>query len=236
MSHVCSAALQLKNHKRNFRNRAPSWLLAVALSLSLGVGSSQTLPDGVSEVPFVCPPRERDADDEPPVTEEEIQEAARRAAYREVFPAYLSVVPEEPDTTLFMPVEGIRVRDVVDTWGAARSEGRSHEGTDIFAAQGTPIYSATPGYIYRIGPARRGGQTVTVVGGAGRRYYYAHLSAYADDIREGQKVTTDTLLGYVGDTGNAITTPYHLHFGVYASEGDVCDWDALNPYPFLVDR
>ena len=70
----------------------------------------------------------------------------------------------------------------------------------------------------------------------GYRYYYAHLSNYADDLREGQFVTTDTLLGYVGNTGNAVTTPPHLHLGIYTSEPGRCDWDAINPLPLLVER
>ena len=73
------------------------------------------------------------------------------------------------------------------------------------------------------------------------RYYYAHLSGFAEGLEEGQYVTADTLLGFVVNTGNAITTPPHLHFGIYAGESYpesylTCDWDAENPYPLLVDR
>ena len=204
-----------------------------------GVAITQVFPEGITESPFVCPPRETDGETAPapePETEEERLALERRARYRAVLPAYFAAVPEEPDAEVLMPLEDVRVRDVADTWGSARSEGRTHEGTDIFAPNGTPIYSATPGYIYRIGDNRLGGQTVVVVGGAGYRYYYAHLSGYAEDIAEGQAVTTDTLLGYVGNTGNARTTPPHLHLGIYTSDAGRCDWDAVNPYPLLVDR
>jgi murein DD-endopeptidase MepM/ murein hydrolase activator NlpD len=61
-------------------------------------------------------------------------------------------------------------------------------------------------------------------------YYYAHLDSYAPNIATGDPVTTQTVLGYVGTTGNAAGTPPHLHFGVYASGG------ALNPLPLLTDR
>jgi murein DD-endopeptidase MepM/ murein hydrolase activator NlpD len=77
---------------------------------------------------------------------------------------------------------------------------------------------------------------VTVVGGAGVRYYYAHLSAFAEALQEGQYVTTDTLLGYVGNTGNAESTPPHLHLGVYGGPYETCDWEAENPYGLLTDR
>ena len=142
----------------------------------------------------------------------------------------------ERDTEVLMPVEGVYLSGVSDTWGAARSEGRSHEGTDIFAPEGTPVYAATSGYVQRIGSNPVGGNIVSVIGGGGVRYYYAHLSGFAEDLQEGQYVTPDTLLGYVGNTGNAALTPPHLHLGVYAGESYLtCDWDAENPYSLLVD-
>ena len=164
------------------------------------------------------------------------EEYARRRAYNDVLPEFFAAVPLERDAKLLMPVEGVTMSQVSDTWGAARSEGRTHEGTDIFAPAGTPIYSATPGYVYRIGTNPYGGNVVTVVGGAGVRYYYAHLSAFAEGLEEGQYVTTDTVLGYVGNTGNAATTPPHLHFGVYPGPYETCEWQAENPYSLLVDR
>ena len=75
-----------------------------------------------------------------------------------------------------------------------------------------------------------------MVGGGGRRYYYAHLSGYAETLIEGQFVTPETLLGYVGTSGNAIATPPHLHFGIYTGEAGTCDWDAIDPLPLLTDR
>jgi murein DD-endopeptidase MepM/ murein hydrolase activator NlpD len=127
-------------------------------------------------------------------------------------------------------VRGVRVRQVANTWGAERSEGRRHEGQDIFAPKGTPVYSATEGYVWRVGQNRLGGNVVYVVGAGGRGYYYAHLDAFAPEISAGDYVTPETVLGYVGTTGNAAGTPPHLHFGVYAPGG------AINPLPLLVDR
>ena len=135
-----------------------------------------------------------------------------------------------------MPVEGVTLSQVGDTWGAARSEGRSHEGTDIFAAEGTPVYAATPGYVYSVGDNPYGGNVVTVVGGGGIRYYYAHLSSFGENLQEGQYVTPETVLGFVGNTGNAATTPPHLHLGVYGGPYETCDWVAENPYGLLADR
>jgi murein DD-endopeptidase MepM/ murein hydrolase activator NlpD len=136
----------------------------------------------------------------------------------------------EPDSRLSMPLTDVQKRQIANTWHAARGTDRVHEGQDIFAPKGTPIYSATSGYIYKVGENNLGGQTVSVIGDGGRVYYYAHLDSYAPGIAVGDQVTRQTLLGYVGTTGNAQGTPPHLHFGVYTSTG------AINPLPLLVDR
>ncbi len=137
---------------------------------------------------------------------------------------------EEPHSKIKMPVEDVAKREVTDTWGAPRSGGRQHEGQDIFAPKGTRILSATNGYVYKIGENNLGGQTVSVISSGGRVYYYAHLDAYAPGLEVGDPVTTRTLLGFVGTTGNAQGTPPHLHFGVYGFGG------AINPLPLITDR
>lgn len=137
----------------------------------------------------------------------------------------------EPDRELAMPVAGVSKEKVNDSWHAPREGGkRQHEGQDIFAPQGTPILSATDGYIVSIAENRLGGRTVSVVGAGGRIYYYAHLDEYANDIGVGNRVTSETVLGYVGTTGNAVGTSPHLHFGIYSSRG------AINPLPLLSNR
>lgn len=137
---------------------------------------------------------------------------------------------QEPDSSIAMPLEDVRKKQIADTWQASRGVGRRHEGQDIFAPKGTPILSGTNGYIYKIGENSLGGQTVSVISSGGRVYYYAHLDSYARGIAVGDRVTTRTVLGYVGTTGNAQGTPPHLHFGVYTLNG------AINPLPLLSDR
>jgi murein DD-endopeptidase MepM/ murein hydrolase activator NlpD len=137
---------------------------------------------------------------------------------------------QSPDTKIAMPLEDVSRKEVADTWGAPRGVGRQHEGQDIFAAKGTPILSATNGFIYKIGENNLGGQTVSVIGSGGRVYYYAHLDSYAKGIAVGDRVSKRTVLGYVGTTGNAQGTPPHLHFGIYTWTG------AINPLPLLTDR
>jgi len=128
--------------------------------------------------------------------------------------------------SLPLPVRGVRPRDLRDTWGGARSGGRSHEGIDIFAPRGTAVVSSTEGMVLRIGTNRLGGQVVWVLGPGGQRHYYAHLDRYAA-IDNGQRVRAGTVLGYVGTSGNAAGTPPHLHYGIYEAGG------AINPYPLL---
>jgi murein DD-endopeptidase MepM/ murein hydrolase activator NlpD len=125
-----------------------------------------------------------------------------------------------------VPVAGIRARALRDTWNAARSEGRRHEGIDIFARRGTPVLSTTEGIVTRVGANRLGGLVVWVLGPGGQRHYYAHLDRHAD-VTAGMRIEAGRLLGYVGDTGNAKGTPPHLHYGVYDTGG------AINPFPLL---
>lgn len=143
--------------------------------------------------------------------------------------AKLSSLP--PDRTLLIPLREISRADIEDTWGAPRPEGRTHMGLDIFAERGTPVYALAAGFVLKTGESGRGGNYVYTIGAGGRRYYYAHLDAFAPGIRAGIPVTTETIIGYVGSTGNASTTPPHLHFEMHVpGRGEV------NPYDLLIDR
>lgn len=136
---------------------------------------------------------------------------------------------KDPPRKIVMPLQ-VSKKQIANTWHAPRGANRLHEGQDIFAPRGTPTFSATRGYIYNIGHNGLGGQTVSVIGAGGRVYYYAHFDSYAPGIAEGDYVTPQTVLGYVGTSGNAQGTPPHLHFGVYTPRG------AINPLPLLTDR
>lgn len=120
----------------------------------------------------------------------------------------------------------------VDTFGAPRMTGTKyehrHEGTDIFAPQGTPLLAVQRGVVARLGVAILGGNKLWVVGADGTQYYYAHLSAFAEGIQDGSFVDPGQILGFVGTTGNARGTPAHVHFEIHPGGGP-----AVNPYPFL---
>lgn len=131
------------------------------------------------------------------------------------------------DPFVAMPLHGLSIRRVADTWQAPRSGHRRHEGQDLFAPRGTPVYSATDGIVIRITDHTLGGNSVFVLGRGGRTYFYTHLDHYAAGLAVGNTVDTNTVIGYVGNTGNARTTPPHLHFGVYTEGG------AIDPMPLL---
>ncbi|SNT70772.1 M23 family metallopeptidase [Psychrobacter sp. LV10R520-6] len=115
---------------------------------------------------------------------------------------------------------------LTDTWGGARSEGRSHEGIDIFAPRGTPIKATTAGVISKVGQNNLGGRVVVIVGPGGAGHYYAHMEDYAD-ISTNDWVNAGDVIGYVGNSGNAKGTPPHVHYGIYINGR------AVNPYPLL---
>ncbi|HDS1125851.1 TPA: M23 family metallopeptidase [Stenotrophomonas maltophilia] len=130
-------------------------------------------------------------------------------------------------TALPVPVQGVRPRQIADTFGAPRGRDRTHAGIDIFAKRGTPVRSATPGVVADVSERGLGGRQVWVIGPGRERYYYAHLESWADGLARGQVVRPGDLLGHVGDSGNAKGTPPHLHWGIYGSQG------ARDPLPLL---
>lgn len=123
-----------------------------------------------------------------------------------------------------VPVLGAKSHDYTDTWGEARSQGRSHEGTDIFAERGTYVISPTDAIVRRIGVGELGGNFVNTLNPGGERFYFAHLDVVDPQLAEGTFIKKGTIIGTVGNTGNATGTPPHLHFGIYGKGG------ALNPF------
>ena len=115
-----------------------------------------------------------------------------------------------------------------DTWGARRSRGRTHQGTDIFSAKGTDVYAVTPGTL-RTRTGGLGGIALWLYGDDGNAYYYAHLDGWADGIKTGSRVGAGDLIAYVGKTGNASGSSPHTHFQLHPDGGQ-----PINPYPTLI--
>jgi len=161
--------------------------------------------------------------------------APRDAAPATTGQVVAETAPELP--VLLMPVEGVRVADVWPSFGDPRGEGRAHAGVDIMAPRGTPVRAAAPGTVWRAGESRDGGISLTVIGDDGVRYFYAHLDALAPGLERGRRVGVDTVLGYVGNTGNASATDPHLHFEVALPvPGEERSWTPVDPLPLLIDR
>jgi murein DD-endopeptidase MepM/ murein hydrolase activator NlpD len=139
----------------------------------------------------------------------------------------LRLALQEPPQQLPLPIAGLPLNALYDTWGAARSGGRTHEGIDIFAPKGTPVRSTTRGLVYRVGENRLGGNVVWIFGPGRQMHYYAHLDRFSE-FEPGDLVMPGDIVGYVGNTGNAQGTPPHLHYGVYTPSAG-----AINPFPLL---
>jgi hypothetical protein len=125
------------------------------------------------------------------------------------------------------------------TWGVSRGWGgrRMHEGTDLFASYGVPVKSTTHGLVETMGWNDFGGWRVGVRDIHNTYHYYAHLSGFNKEIKEGDIIEMGTVLGYVGSSGygkegtSGKFAP-HLHYGMYKYNGRI-EW-AYNPYPSLV--
>lgn len=129
---------------------------------------------------------------------------------------------------LRMPVVGVRSMDLDDSWHAPRDGGaRVHTGIDIFAPKGTSIVAVADGIISYVGDQPKGGHCLWLTTESGTSFYYAHLDRWAPGLYEGMEVQAGDLLGFVGNTGNARTTPSHLHFAINQND------EMVNPYPVL---
>ena len=114
----------------------------------------------------------------------------------------------------------------VDSWGAARSGGRSHQGTDVMAPHGARVFAFVDGVVSRQSTSTNGGIQLYLQGDNGVEYFYAHLSGYA--VSTGARVRAGQLIAYNGATGNAASTAPHVHFEVHPGGGA-----PVNPYPYL---
>jgi peptidoglycan LD-endopeptidase LytH len=137
-------------------------------------------------------------------------------------------IGQRTTAALAFPVKGRTAAAVKSTFGVPRDGGRrDHHGIDIFAPRDTPVLAAADGIVTWVGVNNLGGNVVWVWDPArGQNHYYAHLSKQA--VSTGQRVSAGDVVGFVGNTGNARSTPPHLHFGIYGrGEGPI------DPLPFV---
>ena len=192
----------------------------VTVTLPAPAPTISALPTG--RVPLTPPP---DLWATPPPELEEPPLAAEPAATPEV-----SLPP------MVIPVVGVRLGQLRDTYSDARSEGRVHNALDIMAPHGATVVAAADGELVKFMWSDRGGNTIYQLSPDRKTvYYYAHLDSYADGLAEKQTVRRGDVIGYVGDTGNSGTGNYHLHFAVWLVTDPKRYWDGenINPYPLL---
>ncbi|MGK6319951.1 M23 family metallopeptidase [Sphingomonas sp. DT-204] len=155
-----------------------------------------------------------------------------------IAPAPPAPAPSEGAPALVVPVAGVSLAEITDTWGQSRDGGgRPHQGTDITAPAGTPVLAAAAGTVEKLFDSSAGGHTLYIRSPDGRwSYYYAHLAGYAPGIAEGKQVRAGERIAFVGDTGNAGAGNYHLHFGISRMRPEDGWWqgEPVDPYPLLV--
>ena len=154
-------------------------------------------------------------------------ETARRSALTSIPVAgATAIVGALPPGEFVFPVAGSAT--FTNDWLYPRPGGRYHQGIDLFAALGTPLVAVADGSLFNVGYNGLGGWRLWVRDRAGNSFYYAHLSAYAPAASEGARVARGTVLGYVGDSGDAQGTSPHVHFEIRPRGGG-----PVPPYPIV---
>ena len=121
-----------------------------------------------------------------------------------------------------------------DSFGAFRADTGWHHGDDIFAQLGTPVLAVAKGVVFSVGWNTLGGNRLWLADRQGNQFYYAHLSSYSPLAVNGARVNAGDVLGFVGNTGDAITTPYHLHFEIHPVSLLGKGYDGVvDPTPYL---
>ena len=157
------------------------------------------------------------------VAQREQERAAETAAEAQAPAAPAAPAPPPPSSGGGRACPVGQPHSFTDTWGAPRSGGRSHQGVDILANYGTPVYAMVSGVWDVRSFGSSAGHWAILRGDDGHVYYYMHMQSHT--VGDGARVAAGQQTGTVGDTGNAAGTP-HLHFEYHPGGGG-----AVNPYP-----
>jgi murein DD-endopeptidase MepM/ murein hydrolase activator NlpD len=122
-----------------------------------------------------------------------------------------------------------------NTFGAPRADTGWHHGEDIYAALGAPILAIADGTVFSVGWNDVGGYRLWLRDKHGNEFYYAHLSAFSPLALNGAQVKAGDVLAFMGNSGDAQGTPYHLHFEIHPVQLLYMGYDGvIPPYPILV--
>ena len=144
------------------------------------------------------------------------------------------VIPRLTASGYVFPVYG--AASFTNSFNAPRATTGWHHGEDIFAPLGAPILAVADGIVYSVGWNKVGGLRFWLQDTAGNEFYYAHLSAFSPLAINGAQVRAGDVIGFVGTTGDAEHTPYHLHFEIHPVSLLYRGYDgsAVPPYPYLL--
>ena len=159
----------------------------------------------------------------------ELDAAQRRVRSLEALAARQRLIQTARQSGIYSCIMDRRFVSFRDTWGAPRSGGRRHQGTDVMAPFNVPIYAFTSGVVLKRSSSRLGGLGLYLRGDDGATYYYAHLNGYTAAGSAGRRVVAGEHIGYNGSTGNASRSAPHVHFERRPAGGA-----KHNPYPYLV--
>lgn len=133
------------------------------------------------------------------------------------------------NTSVYMPVLfGVGINNISPNFGTPRSNGRTHQGEDIMAVKGTPVISPTPAVVLRTGTGVSEGFYVYTANPGGETFGYVHLDRIGEGVVPGTVLSQGSLIGYVGNTGNASGGSAHLHFEIHDSS-----YNPVDPFPRL---
>jgi murein DD-endopeptidase MepM/ murein hydrolase activator NlpD len=135
------------------------------------------------------------------------------------------------------PIRGLALANLRDMFEEVHN-GHRHEAIDILEPRGTPVHAVVSGTVRKLFLSKPGGNTIYQFDETGVYcYYYAHLDAYAEGLREGMRIERGAVIGFVGSTGNADPRTPHLHFAIFELGPERLWWKgkAVDPYPALAD-
>ena len=164
--------------------------------------------------------------------------AAKRESGRVLVPPIVrkplpSLTPKLTKRGYVFPVHG--PVSFTDTFGAARAVVSWHHGQDLFAPIGAPVLAVARGTVFSVGWNDIGGNRLWLRDSEGNEFYYAHLSAFSPLAINGAHVEPGDVLGFVGNTGDAETTPPHLHFEIHPVGLLGLGYDGvINPHSYLL--
>jgi murein DD-endopeptidase MepM/ murein hydrolase activator NlpD len=205
--------------------------LPAGTTISIGYAEAAATAAAVESAPPPAPPAVAGAGGkERPSSEKPLPGAGKVPPLRRQIPA---LQPKLTRGGYVFPVHG--PASFVDTFGAGRAVVGWHHGEDIFAPMGAPLLAVADGTLFSVGWNDIGGLRFWLRDAKGNEFYYAHLSAYSPLAADGVRVRAGDVIGFVGNSGDAQTTPPHLHFEIHPVGLLGLGYDGvINPYPYLL--